>query len=198
MLGDAYAVTDGLKIYLDQSKKSVIQNMFYNGRLHDDYVGTVFVFALNGCIISCATNAPGVMHNSVLAEWGNVYAKLEHCFEEFGGKYVVDSAVCREVYPFFIKSAQDLGTSATSAHEIIRLQQAMSVQQASEWGMRALKGSFPWLKDLLAYEERGERKLIIRSIVALFNLRARLVRINQILSSYMAHIGPKANHLLYR
>lgn len=76
-LGDVYAVADGLKLYLEQSGDCVIQNMFYNGWTHDHYVGNVFVFAPNGCIIACATNAPGAMHDSTIAEWGNIHSKLE-------------------------------------------------------------------------------------------------------------------------
>lgn len=71
-LAQVYAVADGLKIYLDQSGDCVIQNMFYNGWKQDHYVGNVFVFSPNGCIIACATNAPGSMHDSTIAEWGNV------------------------------------------------------------------------------------------------------------------------------
>jgi len=78
------------------------------------------------------------------------------------------------------------------------LRQATSARQASEWGMRALQGSFPRLKDRLLYEDRGERKLILLSTVWLFNLCARRVGINQILSSYMPHLSPEANHVLYR
>ena len=34
--------------------------------------------------------------------------------------------------------------------------QAMSCQQAAEWGMRELQGLFPRLKDHIIYEENGE------------------------------------------
>lgn len=64
-------------------------------------------------------------------------------------------------------------------------------------GIRVIQGSFPRLKDRMLYEERGERKLILPSIVRLFNLRARLVGINQLNSSYVPHLGPEANHLLF-
>lgn len=36
---------------------------------------------------------------------------------------------------------------------------ATSVLQSADWGMRALQGSFPILKDRMIYEERGERGL---------------------------------------
>jgi len=71
-LRDFYAVADGLKLHLEQQGDPVIQNMFYNGWKHDHYVGNAFVFAPNGCIIACAINAPASMHDSAIADWGNV------------------------------------------------------------------------------------------------------------------------------
>lgn len=51
--------------------------MFYNGRIHDHYVGNGFVFAPNGTVIACAVNVPGSMHDLQIAEWRGVYRKLE-------------------------------------------------------------------------------------------------------------------------
>lgn len=62
--------------------------------------------------------------------------------------------------------------------------------------MRALKGTFPRLRDRFVYEERGERRLCIMSLVLLFNPRARLVGINQIQSTCMPHLSVEANELL--
>jgi hypothetical protein len=73
LLGDVYAMADGLKLRLEASWRSEIQNVFYNGWTHDHYVSCVFVFSPAGTIIACAVNAPGCMHDSQIAEWGNVY-----------------------------------------------------------------------------------------------------------------------------
>lgn len=51
--------------------------MFSNGWKHDHYVGNVFVFEPNGMVISCAINDPGEMNDSIIAEWGGVYEKLQ-------------------------------------------------------------------------------------------------------------------------
>lgn len=195
-LKDVYAVADGLKLYLESSSECTMQNMFYNGWTHDHYVSNIFVLAPNGCVIACALNAPGSMHDSSIAEWGNVYTKLEDSHIKYGGICVVDSAFCRGQYPFLNKSSQDPFIDSENAEDVIRYQQATSARQASEWGMRALQGSFPRLKDRMIYEERGERKLILVSMVRLFNIRARLVGINQIQSVYMPHLEREANHIL--
>ena len=146
LLHDVYAMADGLKLYLQESGNGVIQNMFYNGWQHDHYVGNVLVFVPSGVVIAAAYNAPGCLHDSVIAEWGNVYQKLEETFENHGATCVVDSAFSKGDYPFLITSAQDMPMSNDrNIHQ--KAQQAISVRQASEWGMRAFQGSFPRLKD---------------------------------------------------
>ena len=195
-LEDVCSVADGLKLRLEQSSDGMIQNIFYNGWTHDHYISSIFVFAPNGCIIACAINAQGSMHDSTVAEWGNIYSKLESSCLQYGGRCVVDSAFCRGQYPVLIKSAQDQLGSANDLAHVVRLRQAASAGQASEWGMRALQSSFPRLKDRILYEQRGERKLILLSIVKIFSLRSRLVGFNQILSSYMPHMSIEANQIL--
>ena len=49
--------------------------------------------------------------------------------------------------------------------------QATSIRQLSEWGMQMIEGSFPMLKDLLLFEERGDRKVILQLIVHLYHFQ---------------------------
>lgn len=86
-LSEIYAITDGLKLCLEQSRAAVFQKMFYNGWQNDHYVGNVFVFAPNGYIIACITYEPGAMHDLASAEWGSVYAKLQGWFDEMALKF---------------------------------------------------------------------------------------------------------------
>ena len=69
------------------------------------------------------------------------------------------------------------------------------MRQSVEWGMRAIQSSFPRLKDRFTYEENGERKLILKMIILLYNLRARKVGINQIKNTYMPALNVNANHV---
>lgn len=155
------------------------------------------MFAPNGRIIASAVNAPGAFHDSTIAEWGRVYIKLEEMFRLTGGKCVVDSAFCRDRYPFLIKSSKDyLGAVNDSPELISILRQATSARQASEWGTRAFQGTYPRFKDRLVYEENGERKLILLTTVLLFNLRTALVGVNQLLNSYMPSLSTDANYFL--
>ena len=51
--------------------------------------------------------------------------------------------------------------------------------------IRVMQGSFPLLQSHIKYEDRGERRLILLTIVYLFNYRTTYVGINQILTLYM-------------
>ena len=53
------------------------------------------------------------------------------------------------------------------AQQIRENQDATSMRQSAEWGMRALQSSFPRLKDRFVYEEQGERKVMLRMILLL-------------------------------
>ena len=183
-LVDVWYVVDGLKLLLEQPRNGRIQSCFYNGWTHDHYVTNIFAFAPNGQIIACSINNPGNVHDSQVAEQGGVYEKLEDQHRITGGKGVVDSAFSRGRYPFLIKSCQTLPTDATQRIVLVN-DEATSLRQSSEWGMRGLQGSFPRLKDRFMYEEYGERLLVLLTIVHLYNFRARYVGMNQIRSVFM-------------
>ena len=57
--------------------------------------------------------------------------------------------------------------------------QATSARQFAEWGIHALHGSFPRLRDRFQYEENGERKAMLLTVVLLYNYRVNKVGINQ-------------------
>ena len=188
LLRDVYCVADGLKIYLEQSGEFMIQAKFYNGWKCDHYVNNVFVFAPDGSIICAVINAPGAMHDSQIADFGFLYDKLQVVFDNCGGRCVMDSAFCKSRFDYIVKSSQELPMSANAMDHSIN-NQATSVRQAAEWGMRAFQGSFPRIKDRLVYEEKGERKIMLKFIVLLYNYRARKVGLNQILNTYMQHLS---------
>jgi hypothetical protein len=71
-------------------------------------MSNIFVFEMDGCIRICGLNAPGMMHDSTLADYGNVYKKLEKGFQETGGKVVVVSASHLAKNNFIIKLGQNV------------------------------------------------------------------------------------------
>ena len=67
---------DGLvKLYLQPLSDCITQNNFYNGWTHDHYVEAVIVFCPDGTIPISCFNVPGSIHDSMIAEMGNVYNK---------------------------------------------------------------------------------------------------------------------------
>ena len=53
--------------------------------------------------------------------------------------------------------------------------------------------SFPRVKDRFIYKERGERRICLKMLILLYNMRARMVGINQIRNTYMRHLMRDAN-----
>jgi hypothetical protein len=136
------------------------------------------------------------MHDSAIADAGRLYDKLENVFDSTGGKCAVDSAFSNKRAPFLIKSSQTDPGGETPAeyrlnNEVNR--QATSARQSAEWGMRALQSSFPRLKDRFVFEKYGERRLILKMIILLYNLRARKVGINQIKNTFLPALNVNAN-----
>ena len=191
-LEGVWCTMDGIKLYLEQSGDSTIQNMFYNGWTHDHYVSAVFVFCPDGTIPIATYNVPGCFHDSTIAEWGKIYEKLGNVWDMVGGKCTVDSAFSKKNNPFLIKSSQT-DPEFNDDNDFAVNTEATSMRQSAEWGMRAIQSSFPRLKDRFIYEEYGERKIIFKFMLLLYNVRARKVGINQIRNTYMPYLNRDAN-----
>jgi hypothetical protein len=54
---------DGLKLMLEQSGDTLIQEQFYNGLMHDHYVLSVMCFCPDGTIPIVFCNIPGTVHH---------------------------------------------------------------------------------------------------------------------------------------
>jgi hypothetical protein len=54
--------------------------------------------------------------------------------------------------------------------------------------MLSMQASFPQLKGQFFNEEHGEQRIVMKMFVLLYNMRARMVGINQIRNTYMPHL----------
>lgn len=197
LLKDCWGAMDGLKILIQKAGSEIEQNNFYNGWKSDHFVTNLFLFAPDGKIKAAYFNAPGAFHDSTLADRGGIYDDIDEVFTRTGGKVVVDSAFASTDSEALIKSHQNIFDNQGNVLQNPSLnQQATSLRQMAEWGMRALQGSFPRLRDRLIYENRGERKLILQSIILLYNYRAAKVGQNQIQSTFMPCLDRDANQVL--
>ena len=88
-LAGTWCCMDGLKLTLERSGDSTIQNNYYNGWTHDHYMSAVFVFCPDGTIPICCYNVPGSIHDSTIARIGGIYEKLEDVYNKYGGICVV-------------------------------------------------------------------------------------------------------------
>jgi hypothetical protein len=59
--------------------------------------------------------------------------------------------------------------------------------------MLTMQTSFPRVQDRFVYKELGERRIVLKMFVLLYNMRARMVGINQIRNTYMQHLLRDAN-----
>jgi hypothetical protein len=90
-LTDVWCTMDGLKITLEQSGDALIQERFYNGWTHDHYVSSVLCFCLDGTIPIAYINIPAAAHDSQIADYGDIYDKLETVYQRDGGTCTVEN-----------------------------------------------------------------------------------------------------------
>ena len=140
-LDGVWCTMDGLRLMLECVSNEDKQTRFYNGWTCDHYIGAVLVFCPNGMIPVCCYNVPGTVLDSSITTIGNVYKQLEEVYARTGGICVTDSAFSRANYPFIIKSRKP--TVDMTIDELNILEDATSMHQCAEWGMRAFQTSFP-------------------------------------------------------
>jgi hypothetical protein len=101
-------VGDGLKITIQKSGIETVQSRFYNEWTRGHYVTNLFVFAPDGLIIFGVINAPGSIHDSTLADWGDFYEIMESIYNTCQGKCCMDSAFAAINNNAIIRSSEDL------------------------------------------------------------------------------------------
>jgi hypothetical protein len=72
-------------------------------------------------------------------------------------------------FDFITKSAQNFGAIHLNSMEQMAINSAAtSIQQAAEWGMQALQGSFPRLQDTFPFKDGpGERLEMLQLVMLL-------------------------------
>ena len=84
-LTDVWCTMDDLKLTLEQSGDALIQERFYNGWTHDHNVSSVLCFCPDGTIPIAYVNIPGTVHDSQIADYGDIYDKLRWCINGMVG-----------------------------------------------------------------------------------------------------------------
>jgi hypothetical protein len=178
---DVIGFTDGVQIPIKCSSDPVRQATYYNGYQHDTTCNNVFCFAPTGKIIYACVNYPGSWHDSQVSQ--NLIAKVVADIGDF--KICVDQGFPRSgdllnkfVGPISERTRASLPIENRRA--VLRKHNTyVSLRQSSEWGMRALQGSFTRLKSRLTSDSK-KRKTLITVICLLHNFRTDVVGLNQI------------------
>jgi hypothetical protein len=180
---DVIGFTDGVSIPVQCASDMNRQAMDYNGYHHDTMCNNVFCFAPTGKIIYSAINYPGSFHDSQVSV-GLVNMVLEHlgpykiCVDQDQGFPRSGDMFDKFVGPMSQRTRDNLAP-AMRQMLLQRHNMYVSLRQSSEWGMRALQGTFSRLKYRLP-SDKLKRKYIIGSIVLLHNFRTHYVGLNQI------------------
>jgi hypothetical protein len=99
---------DGFKLMLEQSGNTLIQEQFYNGWMHIHYMTSIMCFCPDGTIPIVFCNIPGAIHDSQVADYGDIYNKLELVYLHDSAKCTNDSMFGNVSIQFSIESLQEL------------------------------------------------------------------------------------------
>jgi len=177
---DVIGFTDGVSLPVECSSDPISQATNYNGYHHDTMIN-VFCFAPTGKIIFACINFPGSCHDAQVAT--SLIDKVVRNIGDY--KICVDQGFPRSgdllnkfVGPISRRNRANLPPENRRA--VLRQHNKyVSLRQSSEWGMRALQGTFIRMKSRLPSNKR-KRKLILTVIILLHNFRTHVVGLNQI------------------
>ena len=105
-LDNVYLAVDGLKQRLQKPGDDRVQNYIYNVWTSNQNINNLFAVAPNGIIATCVLDAPRLIQDSTVADFGGIYTLLTAVYDRNGGKVVMDSAYARADYDFILKSWQ--------------------------------------------------------------------------------------------
>ena len=140
-----------------------------------------FIFSSKKKINIAPLNAPGTFHDSTMVDY-DIYEKIQQVYNDTEGKVVEEPAFNISEKDYLIKYSQQ---DPADGHALLVNQDATSVRQLSDWGMRMIQGSFPRLANRIKYEEREDRKVNVYLMVHLYTYQTSQVGINQILNSFL-------------
>ena len=179
---------DGLSLDSECQSNPTVQNSFYNSYTSDTCVNNVLNYGPDGKVFQCGINFPGSWHDSNITS--HFFSYLQRKIGDY--RICVDQGFPRSglAYDIFVgpmKKKRIDKLSPILKETMLDLCAAyVSLRQASEWGMRALQGTFPRLKRRLPSDKHNRLK-IIYSCVLLHKFRTTRMGINQIGTVFDEH-----------
>ena len=188
LIKNVIGFVDGVSVPVQCSDDELLQRAAYCGYSHDTMCNNVFAFSPEGKVIYAAINFPGSWHDStvalqfirlVISKIGTYALCVDQGFPRSGDLYD------RFVGPLPKRVKRKL-TPEAREYIIPQHEKYISLRQASEWGMRALQGTFSRLKSRMTSNLK-KRERIILSVVLLHNYRTEIVGLNQIAAVFNRH-----------
>ena len=140
-------------------------------------------------LLQCPRNRTWQQHchhwKNIQQTWRNLHANRSQMYGWFG--------FCMQQLSISYKVMQTYWFHDLGWNDVAK--EASSMHQSSEWGMHAFQASFPRVKDRIALEYRGQRKVMMKLMIMLYNIRTRRVGINQILNVYMSSLEENVNRI---
>lgn len=193
LLPDVFGVMDGGRFPCADYSNKDVQNAYYEGYTGNVEVTNIFVFNFYGEIIHAGVNYPGSWHDSkVVVASGLLLDRLSDEKTPRGKAILGDSAFvakARVSHGKIIRGRKSTETEDVPVSELLArvdavLQRVMpSERQSAEWGIRAMKAPFGRLRLPLPADSTLRLRLL-EVCVHLYNLRVRVIGLNQIRTVY--------------
>lgn len=181
---------DGTTFSIPAHPNRDTQRAYYSGFKAKHCINNIFLFCPDGTIRSCKINLPGSWHDAHAA--GEIYDLLEEQIAPHGFCVLADSAFFSARTATYmacpLRKNQVLPSDADHRRLVLkRSAWIVDLRQAAEWGMRAVKATFPRLLNSLSLDP-FERRRMLSLCIGLFNIRARAVGMSQIQSVFMPEL----------
>ena len=107
------------------------------------------------------------MHDNYKANVSKIYGNIDDIYYKTGAKTTAVTAFANLDSNAIICITEEEKYDANGhiRDDNCHQQQAKAIRVLSEWGMRGSKNSFPRLRDILKYEENGDRKIMLSLMV---------------------------------
>jgi len=168
---DVIGFSDGLSLPIQCASDPISQATNYYGYHHDTMINNVFCFAPTGKLIFACINFPGSWHDSQVSL--SLISKVVRDIGDF--KICVNQGFPRSgdllekfVGPLSRRARRNLPEDTRRA-ALRRHNTYVSLRPSSEWGMRALQGTFVRMKTFFRTDVVG-----LNQIATVFNVEYEL------------------------
>lgn len=196
-LPHVFGFADGMNVKVSDARDPTTQNAFYNGWLHDSFVSAVLLFLPDGTIGWTKFNCPGSWHDSKIAsDLYNLLLDPDSTPDPF--RIISDTGFTRtkqlesKILTPLSETDRRVKNATLTYRDISMNRWVTSVRQAVEWGVGSVKSAFGRLRVPLPIHDTSFRLVLFRVILKMYNLRVRMVQVNQIRTVFSVGWGPSA------